>query len=389
MATGLVGPDGAALPLRLAGEAAAVAGTRVLILDQRSRSFTFEDTPPGTVPSLLRGFSAPVRLSGLSQDALRHLAAHDSDPFVRWDSGQQYATAVILDMVAAHQAGAALSLDPGLLDIARAALADTAADPAFAATVLTLPSTATSPTWRGSRITRRRITCGSSCAGRSARRSPGRCARPMTRWPNPARTGMTAPRSGGGRCATPASAPSPPRAPRAWRWPRAQFEARANMTDVLAALAVLAGIDCPGAAAGARCVLCRVARRRPGAGQVVRHQRHGRAARRNRPGPRAEHPSGFRPAQPEPGALADRRLRQRQPGLFHDISGDGYRFLTDAILRLDPVNSQVAARLTIPLGAWSRQDARRQVLMRGELARILSAPGLSGATREVAERSAG
>jgi aminopeptidase N len=75
------------------------------------------------------------------------------------------------------------------------------------------------------------------------------------------------------------------------------------------------------------------------------------------------------------------------PVAFHDPSGAGYRLLADAILRLDPVNSQVAARLTIALGASNRQDARRQGLMRAELARVLAAPGLSDGTREVAERS--
>ena len=56
------------------------------------------------MPSLLRGFSAPVKLSGIVRERLRFLAAHDTDPFVRWESGQQYATGVLLDMVAAMAA---------------------------------------------------------------------------------------------------------------------------------------------------------------------------------------------------------------------------------------------------------------------------------------------
>ncbi len=73
---------------------------------------------------------------------------------------------------------------------------------------------------------------------------------------------------------------------------------------------------------------------------------------------------------------------------FHDASGEGYRFLADVILALDPLNSQVAARMTSPFGAWRRQDPARQALMRGELARILANPELSPGTREVAQRSA-
>ncbi|HYZ31008.1 MAG TPA: aminopeptidase N, partial [Crenalkalicoccus sp.] len=98
VAMGLLGPDGKALPVRLAGENAAQQGTRLLMLDAAERTFVFEDVPAPPIPSLLRGFSAPVRLKGVPRDRLRFLAVHDSDPFVRWDSGQHYATALILDM---------------------------------------------------------------------------------------------------------------------------------------------------------------------------------------------------------------------------------------------------------------------------------------------------
>ena len=78
-----------------------------------SRSFIFEDVPAPPVPSLLRGFSAPVRLRGVSRDRLRFLAVHDTDPFVRWESGLQYAAALMLDMVAAQQRGEPLALRRG------------------------------------------------------------------------------------------------------------------------------------------------------------------------------------------------------------------------------------------------------------------------------------
>ena len=68
--------------------------------------FAFEDVPAAPVPSLLRGFSAPVKLAGVSRERLRFLATHDTDPFVRWESGQHYATAVLLDLVAAARRAA-------------------------------------------------------------------------------------------------------------------------------------------------------------------------------------------------------------------------------------------------------------------------------------------
>jgi aminopeptidase N len=71
---------------------------------------------------------------------------------------------------------------------------------------------------------------------------------------------------------------------------------------------------------------------------------------------------------------------------FHDASGEGYRFLADIVIALDPSNSQTAARLVNPLGAWQRQNKARQALMRGELERILTTPKLSRGTYEKASK---
>jgi aminopeptidase N len=74
---------------------------------------------------------------------------------------------------------------------------------------------------------------------------------------------------------------------------------------------------------------------------------------------------------------------------FHDASGAGYRFLSDTIITLDPMNSQVAARLVPPLGQWRRFDEARQAKMKQELQRILDTPNLSKGTFEMASRSLG
>ena len=57
------------------------------------------------MPSLLRGFSAPVKLSGVPLDRLKFLAIHDTDPVARWDAGQRAAIAVLLERVALWRAG--------------------------------------------------------------------------------------------------------------------------------------------------------------------------------------------------------------------------------------------------------------------------------------------
>jgi aminopeptidase N len=81
------------------------------------------------------------------------------------------------------------------------------------------------------------------------------------------------------------------------------------------------------------------------------------------------------------GAFAGNQVR------FHDATGEGYRFLADIVLRLDPANPQVSARMVGPLGQWRRMDPARQALMKTELARILALPGLSTNTYEMVSKS--
>jgi aminopeptidase N len=136
---GLLDGNGQELATRLDGEPEAIAGTRVLLATHAENRFEFVDVASPPMPSLLRDFSAPVKLSGLSPDRLRFLAAHDTDPFVRWESGQQFSTTVLLDMVAAIQAGEDPVVDPALIDAMASTLDQ---EPAFAAEALALPGEA-------------------------------------------------------------------------------------------------------------------------------------------------------------------------------------------------------------------------------------------------------
>src|SRR6516225_9619657 len=141
LAMGLIGPDGAELPTRLEGEVSSRMGTRVLTLAQPRQSFRFIDLPGPPVPSLLRDFSAPVKLKGVPLDRLKFLAVHDTEPFARWEAGQQVATMVLLDLIAAHQRGeTSTALDRDIVAAMRRTLADADRDLAFAAEALNLPS---------------------------------------------------------------------------------------------------------------------------------------------------------------------------------------------------------------------------------------------------------
>ena len=139
---GLIDPDGKDLPLELRGKDHAFdLPDDVILLTKRRETFTFENIDKRPVPSLLRGFSAPVNLTlSLSDEDLRHAMAFDSDPFNRWQAGQTYATRVILDLVKSSQAGKRAQRGKRLAESIRSILLDRSLDPAFRALCLALPS---------------------------------------------------------------------------------------------------------------------------------------------------------------------------------------------------------------------------------------------------------
>src|ERR1051325_6942159 len=96
LAMGLLGPNGDEMPTRLDGERDAKSGTRVLLCDGERQVFRFADVAAPPVPSLLRNFSAPVKLQDAPLERLKFLAVHDTDPVARWDAGQQVATRMLL-----------------------------------------------------------------------------------------------------------------------------------------------------------------------------------------------------------------------------------------------------------------------------------------------------
>ena len=134
---GLLGREGQVLPLQLQGEAAPVGTERVLVLDQAEQSFVFTGVSTEPVPSLLRGFSAPVVLDdGLSDAELLVLLQHDADAFNRWEASQRLALNRILQAV---RTGEALVLDAAYIEAMRAVLRDPQLDAAFKELALTLP----------------------------------------------------------------------------------------------------------------------------------------------------------------------------------------------------------------------------------------------------------
>jgi aminopeptidase N len=382
VAVGLLAPDGAELPTRLAGEDSAIPGSRVLLLDAAQQRFVFEDVPAAPVPSLLRGFSAPVKLAGVSRDRLRFLATHDSDPFVRWESGQRYATLLLLDLVAEQREGRAFALDEGLVAAQAALLAGADTDRQFAAEALALPSEA---------YVADQMEVADPDAIHAARQflrgELGRRLAPALSAAYDALADSGAYRIDGeaiGRralrntCLDALAAGGEAGVALA----RAQFDAATNMTDQLAALGVLAATDGPDRAAALAAFYARWHDN-----DLVTDKWFSIQATSPRPETveevkaLAQHPA-FDLRNPNRVRALVGAFSAANQVRFNAASGAGYRFLADTVIALDGLNGQTASRLVGPLGGWRRLDAGRQALMRAELERILAAPRLSRLTGE-------
>ena len=148
VAVGLLGTDGRPLPLQLQEETQPGSADRTVVLTDERHTYTFVNVDQAPVPSLLRGFSAPVLLDIDYTDAdLLTLLAHDTDAFNRWEAGQRLALRIAINSIADQ----AVCVSPGgridqnlLPDNYVAAMRDVLRHPtldaAFKELVLTLPS---------------------------------------------------------------------------------------------------------------------------------------------------------------------------------------------------------------------------------------------------------
>ena len=113
----------------------------VLELDAEQNSFTFDNIPPGCVPSLLRNFSAPIKLDApYSDDDLRHLMMHDIDGFNQFEAGNRYLSKKMLEQIARAEMGQPVVVEPGVIDALRTVMRSPAPDKLLQARLIGLPS---------------------------------------------------------------------------------------------------------------------------------------------------------------------------------------------------------------------------------------------------------
>ena len=390
---GLVGGDGKDMPLQLDGENAPQGTTRVMTLSAPEQTFRFVHVTEKPVPSIGRGFSAPVKLeTGLTRAELAYLMGRDSDLFNRWEAGQQYAQAQLLELAEAAAKGRTGDIDAALIAAFGEVLDDAPRDPAFAALALTLPAVAdllqAMPAGQADAE-------AAHAARTTLQQAIGRALRPALLAayrgnavdrpfrPDAEQAGRRALRNTALRLLTAEGDAE------AAELASAHFRAATNMTDSIAALAVLAGIDHDrrGEALAAfearwgdnplvmdKWMSVQAASPLPGTlGEVKRLTAHKAFS--------LENPNRFR-------ALIN-GFALNNPLRFHSPGGEGYRFVSDQALAMDKVNPQVAARLFGVFESWRRFAPRLADAMQREIERVARTDGLSKNLFEIATRQLG
>ncbi|MFP5466351.1 MAG: aminopeptidase N [Gammaproteobacteria bacterium] len=394
VAIGLLDADGKDLPLHLDG-AAAVAGTQTVVLSEARQSFVFTGIDAEPVPSVLRGFSAPVVLDmDLSDAQLLHLLAHDSDAFNRWEAGQRLALRRALNAIHAEGPVHHEPLDAAFIAAMRAVLRHPALDAAFKELVLTLPA----ETYIAEQldiVDPQRIH-----AVREAMR--GQLAHALHEdwvWaheehkdngayrPDPVSAGR---RALAGMALTMLCLAARDNGNPVWPGKAYQrFKDAGNMTDRFNALSALVVAGQPLATeALARfhgmfrheaLVLDKWFALQAGApdrgGNVLPAVRQLLA-----------HPD-FNLRNPNRARSVVFSYCSANPGAFHRVDAAGYVFWSEKVIEIDAFNPQVAARLARALDRWKKLAEPYRSAAREAIARVASKPDLSNDVREVVTRS--
>jgi len=381
---GLVGEQGD-LPLNAAGDT-----EMVYEVNQTSQTLVINDIDQAPVPSLLRGFSAPVKLHyPYSKQQLIHLMANDSDGFNRWDAGQQLSFELLQKLSADAHAKRPLQMDQQLTAAFKTLLDDKSLDPAMVELMLQLPSEAQlheeADIIHADAIHAARLFVRQSLASELSAELLAVYQRhniSQVYAPEAAQIGRRALKNialsylmlvdnlGVDLAAE-------------------QFQRADNMTDKATALACL--VNCPAAATQAAEALQQFEQQYRDEALVMNLWLQIQAAN-SQPGglQRVEaleqHPA-FTFSNPNKirsliGGFCNANLVN-----FHNPDGSGYEFLKQRILALHSRNPQVAARLMTPLTRWQKFPDPNRQQMRDALQVIADEPGLVKDIVEIATKS--
>lgn len=369
----------------LASDGREIIPTQILELREASQSFSFNGLSERPTASLLRGFSAPVILGReTSSESKAFLLANDTDPFNKFEAGRALAKDTLSSMIVKGTPPSAT-----FLDALKSMVSDEASDPAFRALALGLPSEddlaqtlydsghVPDPTTIHDVREELAQTIAEALEPELAElydayATPGKYSPDATsagkRALRTAALGLLSKLDSGARA-------------------KVLFASANNMTESLAALGALLGIDAvkdelqtfyerwsSDQLVMDKWFMMQILRAKPS--QVVEVTN----TLTEHPDFDWKNPNRFRSVI---GAL------MQSPAGFHDPSGSGYALLADWLLKLDPVNPQTAARMSSAFETWRRYDADRQSLMTSQLDRILATKPLSRDLTEMATRMRG
>ena len=385
---GLISASGKDVPLALQGENGGAPTTRVLNLTKDKQTWVFENVNGPVVPSILRNFSAPVKITTQpSDDELIFRMAHDSNPFTKFEAKERLMLKTVLKLIDDVQAGRPLALPQAVVDAFGQNLAAApGGDGAFAAQMLSLPAY---------NIIIQNLKTVDPDAIRDATRFMAQTlaetfrdefqrvyrdtAAPVAEKYDvvPAQVGRRSLHNQAlsflGRLNDPAEITVA----------NAQFTGAANMTEKLGALSTLVRIG--GATADA--ALDAFYAKYKSDNNVVDRWLTLQASRTDgdvvaRVRGLLEH-EAFDMTNPNKVRALMGGFAGMNPTAFHAKDGSGYELLADVAQKLNAINPRVAAQIVRPLTQFKRYDAKRQELMIGELARIMETPNLDKGLREV------
>ena len=386
-ALGLVGQGSNDLPLNDAGET-----TQVLHLKEAKETFVFNNVVAKPLPSLLRGFSAPVKVEyNYSRDDLMFLMSHDSDGFNRWDACQRLAVDVLLEQAENLRQGLDSAVDARLIQAFEQVLDDTSLDPAVTAEMLRLPAESylaeqTDETWPQA-IHAARENARQALASQLQDKLLATYKRNKVSGSYRPDAADIARRSLANTCLAYLVLLDGEGVVLAEQ----QFEAADNMTDQFAALSAL--VNGPGEQAQSKAKDCveafynqwkddanvmeqwfAVQSSSPEMG-TLEHVK----ALMNHPDFELKNPNKVRAVL---GGFC-----MRNPAQFHREDGAAYQFLAELILQLDKLNPQVASRMLTPLTRWKRFNEHTRQQMKAALEAIRAGGELSPDVFEVVSKS--
>jgi aminopeptidase N len=368
---GLIDKNGKSFELQLEGESSPGAASRVFEIREKKQTFTFTgiDHPP--IPSLLRGFSAPVRLEfPYSEDDLAFLMMHDTDAFNRWDAGQRLLMQALVALV-----------NGGKFDerIERAfeKILRSDADPAFRSLMLSLPTESeiaeAIDAFDPVKVHEARKTARLKLASRLEADFSSIYASPATDAGSRALRNLC--------LGFLMEAPDQETVSACFE----QFAKSGNMTESLAALQALAARDCPERGFALEAFFERWKK-----DALVLDKWFSIQATSPLPGTLhavkqlAEH-KAFDAKNPNRVRALIGAFAHANPLHFHTEAG--YDFVSEWVLAIDKFNPQVASRLASSFSRWKRIEPERSRMMKAHLEKMLRAPGLSKDLYEIVSKS--